>query len=154
MSMTDPISDMLTRIRNALASKHAKVDVPASRLKTDIAKILKDEGYIANYKLTEDGTKKSIRIYLKYTPGNVPVISRIERVSRPGCRVYVGSKGVPRVLGGLGVAVRAGDHSLDLRARNGPRHRASSVRVQGDSADVHSRNRRADSTAAASGESP
>jgi small subunit ribosomal protein S8 len=96
---------MLTRIRNALVSRHAKVDVPASRLKTDIAKILKDEGYIANYKLTEDGSQRSIRIYLKYTPGNVPVISRIERVSRPGCRVYVGSKKVPRVLGGLGVNI-------------------------------------------------
>jgi len=79
--------------------------VPASRLKSDIAKILKDEGYIANYKLTEDGTQKSIRIYLKYTPGNMPVISRIERVSRPGCRVYVGSKGVQRVLGGLGINI-------------------------------------------------
>jgi ribosomal protein S8 len=82
MMTTDPIADMLTRMRNALSARHAKVDVPASRLKNDIAKILKDEGYIANFKLTEDGTKKSIRIYLKYTPGNVPVISRIERVSR------------------------------------------------------------------------
>jgi small subunit ribosomal protein S8 len=102
MTTSDPIADMLTRIRNALAARHAKVDVPASRLKVDIAKILKDEGYIANYKLTEDG---AIRIYLKYTPGNVPVISRIERVSRPGCRVYVGSKNVPRVLGGLGINI-------------------------------------------------
>ena len=74
---SDPISDMLTRIRNGLAARHPKVDVPASRLKTDIAKILKNEGFIANYKLTEEGAKKSIRIYLKYTPGNVPVISRI-----------------------------------------------------------------------------
>jgi small subunit ribosomal protein S8 len=105
MTTSDPIADMLTRIRNALGSRHAKVDVPASRLKTDIAKILKDEGYIANYKLTEEGSQRSIRIYLKYTPGNVPVISRIERVSRPGCRVYVGSKKVPRVLGGLGVNI-------------------------------------------------
>ena len=105
MTTTDPIADMLTRVRNALAARHPKVDVPASRLKTDIAKILKDEGYIANYKLTEDGAKKSIRIYLKYTPGNVPVISRIERVSRPGCRVYAGSKSVPRVLGGLGINI-------------------------------------------------
>src|SRR4051812_30515817 len=105
MTTSDPIADMLTRVRNALQSRHAKVDVPASRLKTDIAKILKDEGYIANYKLTEDGTKKFIRIYLKYTPGNMPVISRIERVSRPGCRVYVGSKEVPRVLGGLGINI-------------------------------------------------
>ena len=105
MSMSDPIADMLTRIRNALGSRHPKVDVPASRLKTDIAKILKDEGYIANYKLTEEGVKKSIRIYLKYTPGNVPVISRIERVSRPGCRVYVGHQEIPRVLGGLGINI-------------------------------------------------
>jgi small subunit ribosomal protein S8 len=105
MTTTDPIADMLTRIRNGLQARHPKVDVPASRLKGDIAKILKDEGYIANYKLTEDGTKKSIRIYLKYTPGNMPVISRIERVSRPGCRVYVGSKTVPRVLGGLGINI-------------------------------------------------
>jgi small subunit ribosomal protein S8 len=105
MMTTDPIADMLTRIRNGLAARHPKVDVPASRLKSDIAKILKDEGYIANYKLTEDGTQRSIRIYLKYTPGNMPVISRIERVSRPGCRVYVGSKGVQRVLGGLGINI-------------------------------------------------
>lgn len=102
---TDPIADMLTRIRNGLGARHPKVDVPASRLKTEIARILKDEGYIANYKLTEEGAKQSIRIYLKYTPGNVPVISRIERVSRPGCRVYVGSREVPRVLGGLGVNI-------------------------------------------------
>ena len=105
MTTSDPIADMLTRIRNALGARHPKVDVPASRLKTDIAKILKDEGYIANYKLTEEGIKKSIRIYLKYTPGNEPVISRIERVSRPGCRVYVGSRRVPRVLGGLGINI-------------------------------------------------
>lgn len=101
----DPIADMLTRIRNALKARHPKVDVPASRLKMDIARILKDEGYITNFKLADDGAKRSIRIYLKYTPGNVPVISRIERVSRPGCRVYVGSKQVPRVLGGLGVNI-------------------------------------------------
>ena len=105
MMTSDPISDMLTRIRNGLAARHPKVDVPASRLKGDIAKILKDEGFVANYKLTEEGAKKSIRIYLKYTAGNVPVISRIERISRPGCRVYVGSKEVPRVLGGLGINI-------------------------------------------------
>ena len=80
MTTSDPIADMLTRVRNALQARHAKVDVPASRLKGDIAKILKDEGYIANYKLTEDGPKKSIRIYLKYTPTNDPAISAIERV--------------------------------------------------------------------------
>ncbi len=103
--MTDPIADMLTRVRNALTARHPKVDVPASHLKTEIARILKEEGFIMNYKLTEEGAKKFIRIYLKYTVGNVPVISRIERVSRPGCRVYVGSKTVPRVLGGLGINI-------------------------------------------------
>jgi small subunit ribosomal protein S8 len=103
--MTDPVADMLTRVRNAINARHPKVDVPASKLKTEIARILKDEGFIMNFKLTEEGAKRFIRIYLKYTPGNVPVISRIERVSRPGCRVYVGSKDVPRVLGGLGVNI-------------------------------------------------
>ncbi|MEO7143573.1 MAG: 30S ribosomal protein S8 [Bryobacteraceae bacterium] len=102
---TDPIADMLTRIRNAIAARHPKVDVPASSLKMQIARILKEEGYVMNFKLTEEGARKSIRIYLKYTNGSVPVISRIERVSRPGCRVYVGSKEVPRVLGGLGINI-------------------------------------------------
>ncbi len=103
---TDPIADMLTRIRNALGARHLKVDIPASRLKMEIARILKDEGYIANYKPTEEGSRKYIRIYLRYTsPGNVPVISKIERVSRPGCRVYVGGSKIPRVLGGLGVNI-------------------------------------------------
>jgi small subunit ribosomal protein S8 len=102
---SDPIADMLTRIRNAVQSRHAKVDVPASKLKLDIARILKEEGFVANYKMAEEGTRKMIRIYLKYAPGNVPVITQIERVSRPGCRVYVGSKEVPRVLGGLGINI-------------------------------------------------
>ena len=101
----DPIADMLTRVRNALIARHAKVDVPVSRLKNEIARILKDEGYILNYKLTEEGSKQFIRIYLKYTPANLPVISRIERVSRPGCRVYAGSKDIPRILGGLGINI-------------------------------------------------
>lgn len=101
----DPIADMLTRVRNALSSRHAKVDVPASRLKMEIARILKEEGYILNYKMTEDGAKRSIRIYLKYTPANAPVISRIERISRPGCRAYLGSKEIPRILGGLGISI-------------------------------------------------
>jgi len=101
----DPIADMLTRVRNALAARHAKVDVPASRLKTEIARILKDEGYILNYKPTEEGAKKYIRLYLKYTPQSTSVISKIERVSRPGCRVYTGSKEIQRVLGGLGISI-------------------------------------------------
>lgn len=105
MATSDPIADMLTRIRNAQLARHPKVDVPASKLKMDISRILKEEGFITNFKLAEDGAKRSIRIYLKYTAGNVPLISRIERVSRPGCRVYVGSKEVPRVLGGLGINI-------------------------------------------------
>src|SRR5947209_14915942 len=101
----DPIADMLTRVRNALIARHAKVDVPASRLKNEIARILREDGYILNYKLTEEGSKRFIRLYLKYMPSNLPVISRLERVSRPGCRVYVGSKDIPRILGGLGINI-------------------------------------------------
>src|SRR5215467_13214326 len=87
---TDPIADMLTRVRNAIQARHPKVDVPASKLKTEIARILKEEGFITNYKVAEEGAKKTIKIYLKYAGNNTPVISAIERVSRPGCRVYVG----------------------------------------------------------------
>lgn len=105
MTTSDPIADMLTRVRNALIAKHQKVDVPASKLKMEIARILKEEGFIANFKLAEDGVQRSIRLYLKYTPTNEPAIANIERVSRPGCRVYVGSKDIPRVLGGLGVNI-------------------------------------------------
>ena len=103
--LSDPIADMLTRVRNALSARHPKVDVPASKLKTEVARIMKEEGYILNFKLTEEGARKFIRIYLKYTPGNQPVISHIERVSRPGCRVYVGSQEIQRVLGGLGINI-------------------------------------------------
>src|SRR5438552_3520813 len=105
MATSDPIADMLTRIRNATLARHPKVDVPASKLKMEIARILKEEGFIMNFKMAEEGAKKSIRIYLKYTPGNVPVISRIERASRPGCRVHVGNKEVPKALGGLGTNI-------------------------------------------------
>jgi small subunit ribosomal protein S8 len=96
---------MLTRVRNALIAKHQKVDVPASKLKAEVARILKEEGYIANFKLAEEGSQKLIRLYLKYTNANAPAIAHIERVSRPGCRVYVGSKDIPRVLGGLGINI-------------------------------------------------
>lgn len=105
MNISDPISDMLTRIRNAMQAKHPKVDVPASKLKTEIARILKDEGYILNYKLVDEGAHKAIRVYLKYTPANKPVISHLQRISRPGCRVYVGKDDIPKVLGGLGVNI-------------------------------------------------
>jgi len=103
--LSDPIADMLTRVRNAIRARHPKVDVPASKLKTEIARILKEEGYIQNYKVAEEGIKKTIKIYLKYSPNNSPVISEIERISRPGCRVYVGQKEIPRVLGGLGINI-------------------------------------------------
>lgn len=102
---SDPIADMLTRVRNALLARHAKVDVPASALKIEIARILKEEGYVLNYKIAEEGSHKNIRIYLKYTLANQPVITRLERVSKPGCRVYVGKTDIPRVLGGLGVNI-------------------------------------------------
>jgi small subunit ribosomal protein S8 len=102
---TDPISDMLTRIRNAMAARHPKVDVPGSTLKMEIARILKEEGYIMNFKLAEEGPRRVIKIYLKYTPANLPVISKIQRVSKPGCRVYVGSKDIPRILGGMGINI-------------------------------------------------
>jgi small subunit ribosomal protein S8 len=102
---SDPIADMLTRVRNALGARHPKVDVPASKLKTEIARILKEEGFITNFKLADEGSRRIIKIYLKYTPANQPVMSHIERVSRPGCRVYVGKEEIPRVLGGLGINI-------------------------------------------------
>src|SRR5438128_709861 len=102
---SDPIADMLTRVRNAITARHPKVDVPASKLKAEIARILKEEGYIANFKVAEEGVKRVIKIYLKYGPNNSPVITQIERVSRPGCRVYVGQDDIPRVQGGLGINI-------------------------------------------------
>jgi small subunit ribosomal protein S8 len=103
--VSDPIADMLTRVRNAIHARHAKVDVPGSKLKLEIARILKEEGYILNYKLAEEGAKKVIKIYLKYTPGNQPVISHLERISKPGCRVYCGAREIPKVLGGMGINI-------------------------------------------------
>ena len=105
--MSDPISDLLTRVRNAIGARHAKVDVPASRLKIEIARILKEEGYITNYSLktTEGSNARTLRIFLRYGPKGESVISHIERVSRPSRRVYVPSKEISRVLGGLGVNI-------------------------------------------------
>src|SRR5258708_20665508 len=88
MRLTDPVADMLTRVRNALQARHQKVDIPASRLKLEIARILKEEGYISNFKPTEEEGHKVIRIYLKYAANTKQAISQVERVSRPGCRVY------------------------------------------------------------------
>jgi small subunit ribosomal protein S8 len=103
--MTDPVADFLARVRNAIKARHQKVDVPASKLKLEIARILKEEGYVANYKPTEEDGKKVIRVYLKYGPDNSAVISHVSRISRPGCRVYVGRNEIPRVLGGLGINI-------------------------------------------------
>jgi len=109
--MTDPIADMLTRIRNAVHSKHTRVDMPASKLKAEIARILQDEGYIQGFKLAEEpgvrggAAKPVIRLFLKYGPRGERVISGIERISRPGRRVYFGRNDVPRVLGGLGTSI-------------------------------------------------
>ena len=104
-AVTDPIADMLTRIRNGIRARHARVEMPSSSLKVEIARILKDEGYIGNFKVAEEGKKKTLRISLRYDADGVSVISVVERVSKPGRRVYVGSKEVPSVLGGLGVAI-------------------------------------------------
>jgi len=103
--MTDPIADMLTRIRNGSKAKLEKVDIPSSKLKLEIAKILKDEGYIKNLKMVKDRRQGVIRVYLKYTDDEIPVIQGIKRVSRPGCRVYTGNDAIPKVLAGLGVAI-------------------------------------------------
>ena len=102
--VTDPIADMLTRIRNAALIKSEKVDVPASRIKLDIAKILKEEGFIRAYKILKDKKQGILRLTLKYTD-NENAISGLKRVSKPGRRVYVGSKEIPRVMGGVGIAV-------------------------------------------------
>ena len=105
MQITDPVADMLTRIRNANTAKHATVDVPASNLKKAIAQILLDEGYIKAYEVVEDGTQGVIRITLKYLAGKEKVISGLRRVSKPGLRVYAGADELPKVLKGLGIAM-------------------------------------------------
>ena len=106
MTMSDPIADMLTRIRNANTAKHDTVDVPASKMKIAIAGILLDEGYIAKYDIIEDGNFKTIRITLKYgADKNEKIISGLKRISKPGLRVYAGKENLPKVLGGLGIAI-------------------------------------------------
>lgn len=106
MTMSDPIADMLTRIRNANTAKHDTVDVPVSKMKTAIANILVDEGYIAKYEITGEGVQKNLHITLKYGKDkNERIISGIKRISKPGLRVYAGSEDMPKVLGGLGIAI-------------------------------------------------
>jgi small subunit ribosomal protein S8 len=105
MGMTDPIADMLTRIRNANLAKQEKVDIPSSNLKLELARVLKEEGYIKNFKLLKDRKQGIVRVYMKYSPEEYRVINGLKRVSRPGNRVYVGADDIPRVMGGLGVAI-------------------------------------------------
>ena len=110
--MTDPISDMLTRLRNAVSAKHTRVDMPASKLKAEIARILQDEGYIQGFRIVEEPAEKSgrqprqvIRVFLKYGPHGEKLITGVQRISRPGRRVYLGAEDVPTVLGGLGTSI-------------------------------------------------
>jgi len=119
MSMSDPIADMLTRIRNAGKAKFSSVDIPGSRLKTEIAKVLKNEGFIKNYKFLKDNKQGSLRVYLKYGPGQTNVIYGLERVSKPSRRVYVRSKDIKPVLNGMGISILSTSKGVmtDKRAR-------------------------------------
>ena len=126
MTMSDPIADMLTRIRNANTAKHDTVDVPASKMKIAIANILLDEGYIAKYDLVEDGHFQTIHITLKYgADKNEKVISGLKRISKPGLRVYASTENIPKVLGGLGTAILSTNKGVvtDKEARNSEKAR-------------------------------
>lgn len=105
MSMTDPIADLLTRIRNATKEKHEKVEIPASRLKANVVRVLKEEGYIKNFRLMREEGRPTIKVYLKYSDSGASVIQGIRRVSRPGLRKYSGYEQMPRPLGGAGIAI-------------------------------------------------
>ncbi len=105
MTMTDPIADMLTRIRNAVAVKHDHVTIPASKVKAAIAKVLKDEGFIRDFETFEEGPRRFIRVHLNYTENKEPLLTGLKRVSRPGLRVYVQKREIPRVFNGLGIAI-------------------------------------------------
>jgi small subunit ribosomal protein S8 len=103
---TDPISDLLTRVRNAARARHARVDVPTSKLKVEIARILKEEGFISTYKLVEENkTRKTLRLFLKYTPDRRSVITQLRRVSRPGSRRYLGVSEIRPIVGGMGISI-------------------------------------------------
>jgi len=105
MALTDPVADFLARVRNAIHARHPKLDVPASKLKLELARILKEEGYIASFKGVEEEGRKILRVYLKYGNNNESAITNLNRISRPGCRVYVGRDEIPRLLGGLGINI-------------------------------------------------
>src|SRR5271156_932435 len=102
---TDPIADLLTRIRNGARARHPRVDMPSSKLKIEIARILKDEGYVANYKVVEEKGKKTLRVFLRYTPERLSVITDLKRISRPGSRRYTAKTGIRPVVGGMGIAI-------------------------------------------------
>lgn len=110
--MTDPIADMLTRIRNAIAANHTRVDIPGSKLKLEVARILKEEGYINSFTTKGEGVKYMIRVFLRYDAKGVSSITHLSRVSRPGRRVYVGSTDIPRVLGGYGINIVSTSNGL------------------------------------------
>ena len=105
MSMTDPIADMLTRIRNSLQARHSKVEIPSSNVKLEIARILKEEGYIQNFKKIEDGKQGAIRLFFRRGPKGEDIIEGLERVSRPGCRIYCAKDEIPKVQAGLGINI-------------------------------------------------
>ena len=119
MGMTDPIADMLTRIRNALMASYESVDMPSSKLKTEISKVLKDEGYIKNFKVIADGRQGIMRIFFKFDENGEPVIAGVKRVSKPGCRVYSRSDKIPKVLNGYGINIVSTSKGLmtDKQAR-------------------------------------
>jgi small subunit ribosomal protein S8 len=103
--ITDPIADMLTRIRNAVRARHPRVDLPASKLKVEIARILKEEGYLSTYKVVDENKKKMLRVFFRYTSDKRSVLTGLKRVSRPGCRRYVGKDEIRAVVGGMGVSI-------------------------------------------------
>jgi small subunit ribosomal protein S8 len=102
---TDPIADMLTRIRNGIGARQARVEMPASKLKVEVARILKEEGFVSNFKLAEEGKKKILKVFLRYGEGGKSLITTIDRVSKPGRRVYTGAGEIPRIMGGMGVNI-------------------------------------------------
>ena len=119
MAITDPVADMLTRIRNAAKAKFSSVDVPGSKLKVEVARILKDEGFIKNYKFLKDGKQGILRIYLKYGQGQAKTIYSLQRVSKPGRRMYVKSKDIKPILNGMGISILSTSRGLmtDKQAR-------------------------------------
>jgi small subunit ribosomal protein S8 len=117
MSMTDPVADMLTRMRNAISRRHPTVDVPHSKMKESIARILQDEGFIQRFEVVPDGRFASLRVHLKYTEERRPVMTHLKRLSKPGRRLYAGSKQIPRALGGVGIVIVSTPHGLTTGSR-------------------------------------